>query len=139
LAKPEGMSDANFTELKKQTLAMAHGSLALVQVHKNELEAAIPELEQAVALASNEDPTNYYVLGVANQNAGHFEKAAVAFEKCAAVKSNLQGPCTTGAEQSKKRPLNDRRSKDSKDWGSCALAELCYNRRHLSHTDARRP
>jgi len=102
LAKPEGMSDAKFTELKKQTLAMAHGSLGLVQVHKNEFEAAIPELEQAVALGSNEDPTNYYLLGVANQNAGHFEKAVVAFEECAAVKSNLQGTCTTGAEQSKK-------------------------------------
>ena len=102
LTKPEEMSDANFTELKNQTLAMARGSLGLVQVRKNEFEAAIPELEQAVALGSNEDPTNYYLLGVANQNAGHFEKAVVAFEKCAAVKSNLQGTCTTGAEQSRK-------------------------------------
>jgi hypothetical protein len=42
---------------------MAHDSLELVQVHKNEFEAAIPELEQAVTLGSNEDPTNYYVLG----------------------------------------------------------------------------
>jgi tetratricopeptide (TPR) repeat protein len=102
LPKPEGMSDAKFTELKNQTLVMAHGSLGLIQVHKNEFEAAIPELEQAVALGSNEDPTNYYLLGVANQNARHFEKAVAAFEKCAAVKSNLQGTCTTGAEQSKK-------------------------------------
>ena len=81
---------------------MAHGNLELVQVHKNEFEAAIPELEQAVALGSNEDPTDYYVLGVANQNARDFEKAVVAFEKCAAVKSNLQGTCTTAAEQSEK-------------------------------------
>jgi hypothetical protein len=35
---------------------MAQGGLGLVQVHKNEFEAAIPELEQAVALGSNEDP-----------------------------------------------------------------------------------
>jgi hypothetical protein len=41
---------------KKQALAMAQGGLGLVQVHKNEFEAAIPELEQAVALGSNEDP-----------------------------------------------------------------------------------
>jgi tetratricopeptide (TPR) repeat protein len=101
-AKPEGMSDANFTDLKNQTLAMAHGSLGLVQVHKNEFEAAIPELEQAVSLGSNQDPTNYYLLGVANQNSGHSDKAVEAFEKCAAVKSNLQGTCATGAEQAKK-------------------------------------
>jgi hypothetical protein len=42
---------------------MAQVGLGLVQVHKNEFEAAIPELEQAVALGSHEDPTNYYLLG----------------------------------------------------------------------------
>jgi len=88
----------NFTELKKTD----SGSLELVQVYKDAFEAAIPELQQAVAPGSNEDPTNYYVLEVANQNAGYFAKAVVAFEKCAAVKSNLQGTCTTAAEQSEK-------------------------------------
>jgi len=102
VAKPEGMSDANFTDLKNQTLAMAHGSLGLVEVHKNEFEAAIPELEQAVSAGANQDPTNYYLLGVANQNSGHSDKALAAFEKCAAVKSNLQQTCASGAEQAKK-------------------------------------
>jgi len=102
VAKPEGMSDANFTDLKNQTLAMAHGSLGLVEVHKNEFEAAIPELEQAVSADANQDPTNYYLLGVANQNSGHSDKAVAAFEKCAAVKSNLQQTCASGAEQAKK-------------------------------------
>jgi tetratricopeptide (TPR) repeat protein len=102
VAKPEGMSDANFTDLKNQTLAMAHGSLGLVEVHKNEFEAAIPELEQAVSTGPNQDPTNYYLLGVANQNSGHSDKAVAAFEKCAAVKSNLQQTCASGAELAKK-------------------------------------
>jgi tetratricopeptide (TPR) repeat protein len=101
LAKPDKMSDANFTELKNQTLAMAHGSIGLVKVHQNEFEAAIPELEQAVSLGSNEDPTNYYLLGVANQNAGHSDQAVAAFEKCAATKSNLQATCASGAQQAK--------------------------------------
>jgi tetratricopeptide (TPR) repeat protein len=102
LAKPEGMSDATFADLKSQTLAMAHGSLGLVEVHKNEFEAAIPELEQAVSAGSNQDPTNYYLLGVANQNAGHSDKAVAAFEKCSAIKSNVQQACASGAEQAKK-------------------------------------
>jgi hypothetical protein len=42
------------------------------------------------------------LLGVDNHNAGHFEKAVAAFEKCIAVKSNLQGTCTTLEEQSKR-------------------------------------
>ena len=51
---------------------------APVQVRKNESEAAIPELKQAVAPASNGDPADYYLLGVANQNTGHFKSAVVA-------------------------------------------------------------
>jgi hypothetical protein len=39
------MSAAPFADLKSQTLAMAHGSLGLVEVRKNEFQAAIPELE----------------------------------------------------------------------------------------------
>jgi tetratricopeptide (TPR) repeat protein len=102
VAKPEGMSDANFTDLKNQTLAMAHGSRGLVEVHKNDFEAAIPELEQAVRAGPNQDPTNYYLLGVANQNSGHSDKAVAAFEKCAEVKSNLQQTCASAGEQAKK-------------------------------------
>jgi hypothetical protein len=69
----KGCPMRNFTELKKTD----SGSLELVQVHKTAFEVAIPELQQAVALGSNEDPTNYFVLEVANQNAGYFEKAVV--------------------------------------------------------------
>lgn len=100
LAKPEGMSDATFADLKSQTLAMAHASLGLVEVHKNESEAAIPE--QAVSAGSNQDPTNYYLLAVANQYAGHSDKALAAFEKCSAIKSHVQQARASGAEQAKK-------------------------------------
>jgi uncharacterized membrane protein len=60
------------------------------------------ELEQAISLGSNEDPTDLYLLGVANQNSGHSDKAVAAFEKCVAVKSNPQPTCASGAEQAKK-------------------------------------
>ena|SRR6266404_3850159 len=42
------------------------------------------------------------MLGVANQNSSHSDKAVAAFEKCAAVKDNLQAICASGAEQAKK-------------------------------------
>lgn len=101
--KPDAMPDANFATLKNETLAMAHASLGLVALHKNNFEAAVPELEQAVQLGANTDPTNYYLLGVANQNSGHAEKAVPNFEKCAAVKgTNLTSTCTVLLEQSKK-------------------------------------
>lgn len=101
--KPDAMSDTTFTTLKNETLAMAHASLGLVALHQNNFAAAIPELEQAVQLGTNTDPTNYYLLGVANQNAGHPDKAVPNFEKCAAIKgTNLTSTCTVLLEQSKK-------------------------------------
>jgi tetratricopeptide (TPR) repeat protein len=101
--KPDAMPDAIFTTLKNETLTMAHASLGLVALHKNNFDAAIPELEQAVQLGTNNDPTNYYLLGVANQNSGHPDRAVLNFEKCAAVKgTNLTSTCTVLLEQSQK-------------------------------------
>jgi tetratricopeptide (TPR) repeat protein len=101
--KPDAMPDATFTALKNDTLAMAHASLGLVALHKNNFDAAIPELEQAIQLGANTDPTNYYLLGLANQNSGHPDKAAPNFEKCAAIKgTNLTSTCTALLDQSKK-------------------------------------
>jgi len=101
--KPDAMTDLNFAALKNETLAMAHASLGLVSLHKNNFDAAIPELEQAVQLGTNTDPTNYYLLGVADQNSGHPDKAVPNFEKCAAIKgTNLTSTCTVLLEQAKK-------------------------------------
>lgn len=101
--KPDSMTDANFTAFKNDTLAMGHASLGLVAIHRGNFEAAIPDLQQAVELGSNSDPTNYYLLGLANQNSGHYNQAAEAFDKCAAVKgNNLTATCVTLADQAKK-------------------------------------
>ena len=102
MTKPEGATDENFALTKNQTLNMAHGGLGLVLVHRADFEGAIKELEQAVATGLNDDPTNFYLLGIANQNSGHPEKAAPYFEKCAAVKGNLQATCSQNLEISKK-------------------------------------
>jgi len=102
--KPDAMPDAIFTTLKNETLAMAHASLGLVALHKNSFDAAVPELEQAVELGNNTDPTNYYLLGVANLNSGHPDKAVPNLEKCAAIKgTNLTATCTALLDQSKKQ------------------------------------
>lgn len=101
--KPDAMTETNFTTLKNETLAMAHASLGLVALHQNKFDAAVPELEQAVQLGTNTDPTNYYLLGVAQQNSGHPDQAVPNFEKCAAVKgTNLTSTCTVLLDQSKK-------------------------------------
>ena len=101
--KPDSMPDANFTALKNEVLTMGHATLGLVALHKKNFEEAIPELQQAVDLGANSDPTNFYLLGVANENSAHYDKAAAAFEKCAAVKgTNLTGTCASLQDQAKK-------------------------------------
>jgi tetratricopeptide (TPR) repeat protein len=105
--KPDAMPEANFTALKNGTLIMAHASLGLIALHRNNFEAAVPELEQAVQLSAadpaNTDTTNYYLLGVAQQNSGHPDKAIPNFEKCAAVKgTNLTATCVVLLDQSRK-------------------------------------
>jgi hypothetical protein len=40
---------------------------------------------------------------MANQKASHFDEAAAAFTKCAAMTSGLQAACKSGADESKKQ------------------------------------
>jgi tetratricopeptide (TPR) repeat protein len=105
LTKPEGMTDETFSNAKNDTLVMAHGGLGLVFVRRGKFSEAIPELEQSVKADTHPepDPVNYYLLAVADKQTSHFEAAAAAFSKCAAVQSSLQATCKSGAEDAKKQ------------------------------------
>jgi hypothetical protein len=84
-------------------LFLATGALA--PVGGSSSTSSSSDSEQAVALGSTEDPADYYEREVASHNPGYFEKTLLVFEKCAAVKGNLQGTCTTAAQQSKKEAV----------------------------------
>jgi tetratricopeptide (TPR) repeat protein len=101
VAKPANVSDQEFTQAKNQTLAIAHSGLALVDFRRGNLEGTIAELDQAAKLDPRGDATNYYVLGVANYNAKHYEGAAKAFTMCAEFSGNLQPTCKESAEKAK--------------------------------------
>jgi len=105
IPKPEGMPDQNFIAAKNGTLAMAHGGLGLVYFRRGKFNDAIPELEQSVKIDPNPtpDPVNLYLLGLSNQKAAHFDEAAAAFNKCAAISGNLQASCRSGADDAKKQ------------------------------------
>ncbi|HEY6944991.1 MAG TPA: hypothetical protein VI431_07605, partial [Candidatus Acidoferrum sp.] len=79
LPKPANVSDQEFLQAKNQTLAIAHSGLGLVDFRRGDFEGTIAELDEAVRLDPRGDATNYYVLGVANYNAKHYEDAAKAF------------------------------------------------------------
>jgi tetratricopeptide (TPR) repeat protein len=107
LPKPENLTDETFASLKNQTLAMAHSGLGLVYVRRGKNAEAIPELEEAIKVDPKPDPTNYYLLGLANKAASHFDDAIAAFNKCAAITWPLQGTCKTQAEDAKKKSATE--------------------------------
>ena len=104
LPKPANLTDEAFTMAKNDTLGMAHGGLGLVYIRKAKFQEAIPELEQSIKSDTRPqpDPVNYYLLGLANDKTSHFEAAATAFTKCAAIQSSLQPTCKGAAEEAKK-------------------------------------
>ncbi|PYT52436.1 MAG: hypothetical protein DMG43_11740, partial [Acidobacteria bacterium] len=67
------LTDEAFDKAKNQTLASAHSGLGLVYVRRGKFAEAIPELEQSVKLDPSPDPVNFYLLGMANQKASHFD------------------------------------------------------------------
>jgi predicted Zn-dependent protease len=75
-----------------------------VYIRKAKFAEAIPELEQSIKADTHPqpDPVNYYLLGMANSKTSHFDEAAAAFSKCAAIQSSLTPTCKSGAEEAKK-------------------------------------
>ena len=105
LPKPENLTDEAFNSAKNDTLVMAHSGLGLVYIRRGKFSEAIPELEQSVKADTHPepDPVNYYLLGIADKQTSHYEAAAAAFSKCAAVQSTLQAACKSSAEEAKKQ------------------------------------
>jgi tetratricopeptide (TPR) repeat protein len=102
ITKPANVTDEQFAIAKNTTLAMAHSGLGLVYVRRGKYDLAIPELDQSVKIDPTPDPVNYYLLGLANEKASHFQEAATAFSKCANMQGGMQQTCKNGAEEAKK-------------------------------------
>jgi tetratricopeptide (TPR) repeat protein len=104
IAKPDGMTDAQFALAKNQTLAMAHGGLGLVYFRRGKYDDAIPEFEASAKVDPNPeaDPVTFYVLGISNEKTSHFDAAVAAFTKCASIPGSLQPTCKNGADEAKK-------------------------------------
>jgi tetratricopeptide (TPR) repeat protein len=101
--KPDGVKEEAFNAQKNEALAMAYSGLGLVDVRQGKYAEAIPNLQQAVQLDAKKDPTNFYLLGVANQNTSHYAEAAAAFRQCAEAPGNLQATCKSAGDEAEKK------------------------------------
>jgi len=102
MPKPADMTDEVFQRMKDQTSAFAYSGLGVVAFRRGKYADAITNLEKSVKLDTQPDPVNYYLLGLSNQRASHFDDAVAAYTKCAAIPSGMQSTCTQGAEEAKK-------------------------------------
>jgi tetratricopeptide (TPR) repeat protein len=106
LPKPENLTEEAFTAGKNQALIAAHSGLGLILIKHGKNADAIPELEQAVKLDANPDPVNYFLLGMANKSASHFDDAIAAFSKCAAA-GPMQAQCKAQLDDTKKKSATE--------------------------------
>ena len=107
LPKPPNMTDEAFASAKNQDLAMAHSGLGLVYIRRGKNAEAITELDEALKVDPNPDPVNYYLLGMANKGASHFDDAIIAFNKCAAMPGTMQPTCKAQADDTKKKSTTE--------------------------------
>jgi tetratricopeptide (TPR) repeat protein len=103
LPKPDGITDQQFIAAKNQIQAMAYGGLGLVAFRRAKFAEAVPNLEQSAKYDPNPDPVTYYILAICNQKTSHFDDAAAAFTKCAAISGSLQPTCKAGIDEAKKQ------------------------------------
>ena len=97
LAKPAGLSDAEFQQAKNEKVAEAYSGLGLIDTQRHNFEVARTELTQAVLLSANPDPVNYFLLGNADVQTGYYNDAAASYQKCAATGPMIQ-QCLAGQE-----------------------------------------
>jgi len=102
LPKPESMTDEVFLNMKNQIEALAYSGLGISAFRRGKYPDAIANLDKSVKLDSQPDAVNYYILGLSNQKASHFEDAIAAYTKCAAIPGGMQATCTQNIEEAKK-------------------------------------
>ena len=102
MPKPTNLTDQEFATAKAQITAMAYSGLGVVAFRRGKFADAIPNFDQATKIDPNPDPVNFYLLGLSNEKASHFDDAVTAFTKCSTFPGGMQATCKTKIDEAKK-------------------------------------
>ena len=100
LTKPDGLTDDQFAAAKGKEEATAHSGLGLVYFRENKPDDSLKELQQATANDQN-DPVDFFIMGIDYDALKRFSDAEGAFQKCAQIPGAMQDRCKQQADKEK--------------------------------------
>lgn len=100
LPKPDGLTDDEFTTAKTKEESTAHSGLGLIYFRENKPEDSLKELQQATATNEN-DPVDFFIMGVDLDALKRYGDAEGAFNKCAQIPGAMQDRCKQQADKAK--------------------------------------
>lgn len=103
LPKPANLSDEQFAKVKAQGESQAHSGLGLIYFRRQNYAESVEELKKATTDPANQDPVDYYILGLDLTQLKRFSESADAFQKCAAIPGGMQDRCKQMGADAKKQ------------------------------------
>lgn len=101
LAKPANLTQEQFDQSKNAALSQSHSGLGLVYFRQKKFELSSAEMSQATTVATDTDPTDFFILGLDDENLQKYADSIKAFDACAQMGSSLQDRCKQASAQAK--------------------------------------
>jgi tetratricopeptide (TPR) repeat protein len=101
LNKPANLTQEQFDQTKNEAIATSHSGLGLVYFREKKYEMSSAELTQATTVTTDNDPTDFFVLGIDDENLQKYPDSAKAFDACAQISSPLQDRCKQASAEAK--------------------------------------
>jgi len=100
LQKPDTMTDDQFTTAKAKETATAHSGLGLIYFREQKYEDSLKEIQQSTTSDQN-DPVDFFIMGIDLDNLKRYGDAQNAFQKCAQIPGGMQDRCKQQADKEK--------------------------------------
>jgi hypothetical protein len=103
LPKPANLTEEQFAKVKAEGESQAHSGLGLIYFRRQNYAESVEELKKSTMDPANQDPVDYYIMGMDLTQLKRFSESADAFAKCAAIPGGLQDRCKQMGADAKKQ------------------------------------
>jgi hypothetical protein len=103
LPKPANLTEDQFAKVKAEGESQAHSGLGLIYFRRQSYAESVEDLKKATTDPANQDPVDFYIMGMGLTQLKRFSESADAFAKCAAIPGGLQDRCKQMGADAKKQ------------------------------------